>query len=82
MPFEILKATMTTTHILATLGFSKPFVTESSELRNGIGVLRMLEGWLITLISKGLSRKNLGKFTYEKWIIAILQAKNNGDLTC
>jgi hypothetical protein len=72
--FTSLKDTMCTTPVLAILDFSKTFVLECDSSRRSLGAVLMQEGCLVAFTSKQLCDHNLGKPTYEKEMIAILNA--------
>jgi len=64
--FLKLKDAMCTTPILVMPDFSKTFMIESDACGVRIGAILMQEGHPLAFISRALSGKNLGKFTYEK----------------
>jgi hypothetical protein len=49
---------MSTTHVLTTPDFSKPFVIECDASRFGIGAMLMQDGHPITFESRKLNKKN------------------------
>jgi hypothetical protein len=64
--FEKLKEAMCTTHVLATVDFTKTFIVECDASSHGIGVFLMQEGRTLAFESNKLKGKNLLKPIYEK----------------
>ena len=63
---------MSSTSVLIVPNFSKPFVLECDASGIGIGAILSQEVKPVTLTSKQLCDHNLGKYTYEKEMMAIL----------
>jgi hypothetical protein len=63
---------MCTTPILSTPNFKKTFLVESDALGTGIGTVLTQEGSPLAFTSQDLSGHNLGKYTYEKEMMAIV----------
>ena len=63
---------MCTTLILAVLGFANPFFLECDASRIGLGAVLTQESRPLSFTRKQLCDHNLGKYTYEKYIMAIL----------
>jgi len=57
---------------LGTPNFTKTFTIEFDTLGQGIGVVLIQEGRPLAFKSYQLSKRDLGKFTYEKEISTIL----------
>lgn len=74
LAFENHKKAMTTTPFLTLPDFSKTFVLETDACSNGIGAVLMQDGRPLAFISKPLSPRNIGRLTYEKEMLAILEA--------
>ena len=55
--FEALKQLISTTHVLDTPNFSKPFVIECDASGFGIGVVLMQEGHPIVFESRNLNKR-------------------------
>jgi hypothetical protein len=72
--FSTLKEPMCTTPVLAMPNFTKTFFLQCDALGKGLGAVTMKEGSPLEFTSKQLSNKNLGKFTYEKEMMAHLHA--------
>eukprot|EP01018_Ginkgo_biloba_P034936 Gb_00235 [translate_table: standard] len=72
--FQELKRDMTMTPVLATPNFSKPFLVECDASGRGLGAVLMQEGRPIAFESRKLNKKDLGRSTYEKEMLAILHA--------
>ncbi|KAF8389423.1 hypothetical protein HHK36_026118 [Tetracentron sinense] len=72
--FDHLKKAMITTSVLALPNFSIPFVLECDAFGKGIGAVLMQDGRPIAFFSKALLGRNLALSTYEKEMIAIIQA--------
>ena len=69
-----LKQAMCTTPSQDMPSFSKPFTIESDACGNGLGAFLLQDKHPIAFTSKALSGKNLAASTYEKEMMAILQA--------
>jgi hypothetical protein len=67
---------MCTTPILASPDFNKKFVVESDSLGTGIDTFLTQEGRPLAFTSQDLSHLNLGKYTYEKEMMATLHVVN------
>ena len=72
--FETLKQIMSSTPVLATPDFSKPFVIECDALGFGIGAMLMQEGHLIAFESRKLNKREFLQSTYNKEMLAIMHA--------
>jgi hypothetical protein len=72
--FTDLKHGMCTTSILETPDFNKTFVVESNDSGTGIGAVLTQDGCMLTFTSQAFSGHNLGRSTYEKEMMAILNA--------
>lgn len=72
--FQELKQAMITTPVLAMPNFSQPFIIETDACHTGIGAALMQEGRPIAYYSKALGPRSLGMSTYEKEMLAIIQA--------
>jgi hypothetical protein len=59
---------------LTTPNFTKTFIVECDDSRNGIGVVPMQEGRHLDFESQLIKGKNLHKSIYEKEMLAILHA--------
>jgi hypothetical protein len=77
--FQALKMAMCTTPFLTLPDFTKTFVLECDASGKGIGVVLMQEGRPLAFTNKKLSEINLGKYIYEKEMLAILHVL---DLWC
>lgn len=65
---------MCSTLVLALLDFAKYFVIECDASGTSIGVVLMQEGQPLEFTSQQLSGANLGQYTYEKEMMALLHA--------
>ncbi|XP_026383753.1 uncharacterized protein LOC113279266 [Papaver somniferum] len=72
--FLQLKNAMTTTPVLVLPDFSKQFILETDVCDLGIGVFLMQEGRAIYFYSKPLGPRAASLSTYEKELLAIVQA--------
>jgi hypothetical protein len=72
--FSALKASLSTTLVLALPDFSQPFALETDACDNGVGAVLMQQGHPLAFISKALGPKNKRLSTYEKEYLAILVA--------
>ena len=72
--FETLKQIMSSTLVLPTPDFPKPFVIECDALRFGIGAVLMQEGHPIAFESRKLNKREFLRFTYNKEMLAIMHA--------
>eukprot|EP00253_Pinus_taeda_P004512 PITA_04512 len=72
--FVALKHAMCSTLVLALPDFTKYFVKECNASGTGIGAVLMQEGRTLAFMSQQLSGKNIGQSTYEKDMMAILNA--------
>ena len=72
--FEHLKEAMFLALVLATLDFTKTFIVECDASGNGISVVLMQEGRLISFEIHPVKGKYLQKAIYEKEMLAILHA--------
>jgi len=72
--FESVKTIMSTTPVLATPDFSKPFVIECDASGFGIGAVLMQEGHPIAFESRKLNKKESLQSTYNKEMLAIIHA--------
>ena len=64
--FEALKGIMSSTPVLATPEFSKPFVIECDTSGYGLGVVLMQDERLIAFESRKLNNREQLKSTYDK----------------
>ena len=64
---------MSSTPVLATPNFSKPFVIECDASGYGLGAILMQDEQLIAFESKKLKREQL-KSTYDKEMLVIMKA--------
>ena len=74
LAFETLKKAMINPPVLALPDMSKPFIIETDASGLGIGAVLMQEGHPIAFISKALGPRQQGLSTYEREMLAILQA--------
>eukprot|EP01018_Ginkgo_biloba_P023498 Gb_02517 [translate_table: standard] len=72
--FERVKKIMTSTPILATPNFSKPFILECDASGLGMGPVLMQEGGPIAFESRILKGKEVTRSTYDKEMLAIIHA--------
>ncbi|XP_047943164.1 uncharacterized protein LOC125190006 [Salvia hispanica] len=72
--FKKLKEAMTTTPVLALPNFDEEFIVETDACGYGIGAVLMQGKRPIAYLSKGLSEKQRMRSTYEKEMLAILEA--------
>ena len=72
--FENLKNIMSTTLVLATPDFSKPFIIECDASGFGIGAILMQDGHPIAFESMKLSQIECLQSTYNKEMISIMHA--------
>jgi hypothetical protein len=72
--FETLKRVMSSTHVLATPDFAKPFVVECDASGIGIGAVLMQDGHPIAFESRKLNTREELKSTYNKEMLAIIYA--------
>jgi hypothetical protein len=72
--FETLKRVMSSTPVLATPDFAKPFVVECDASRIGIGAVLKQDGHPIAFESRKLNKKEELKSTYNKEMLAIVHA--------
>jgi hypothetical protein len=72
--FEGLKKVMSTTPVLATPDFLKPFTIECDASSFGIGAILMQEGHPITFESRKLNKREGLKPTYNKEMLSIMHA--------
>jgi hypothetical protein len=63
---------MCATPILIVVSFTKTFILECDSSSRGLGAVLVQEGCPLAFTSKYFCDCNLGKFTYEKEMIAIL----------
>jgi len=74
LAFETLKKAMINPPVLALPDMSKPFIIDTDASGLGIGAVLMQEGHPIAFISKALGPRQQGLSTYEREMLAILQA--------
>ena len=72
--FKRLKEALTTSPILASLNFDKPFILECDASGMGIGVVLIKEGRSITFKSCKLNERERLMSTYNKEMLAIMHA--------
>lgn len=72
--FNELKHAMTTTLVLALPDLQKPFVLETDACGTGIGAVLMQDSRPLAYLSKALAPKHLGLSTYEKELLAVIEA--------
>jgi hypothetical protein len=72
--FENLKNIMSTTSVLATPDFSKPFIIECDASGLGIGAILMQDGHPIDFQSRKLNQTECLQSTYNKEMLAIMHA--------
>ena len=72
--FEALKGIMSSTPVLATPYFSKPFVIQCDASGYGLGVVLMQDEHLIAFKSRKLKKREQLKSTYDKEMLEIMQA--------
>ncbi|PKI77669.1 hypothetical protein CRG98_001952 [Punica granatum] len=73
--FNALKTAMTATPVLALPDFEDEFVIEADASGTGIGVVLSQKGRLLAFLSKGLNKSKKSWSTYEKEMLAILEAQ-------
>nr|XP_034889166.1 uncharacterized protein LOC118029398 [Populus alba] len=69
-----LKQAMTQPPVLSLLDLNQPFVVETDALGSGLGAVLMQVGYPIAFISKALGPRQQALSTYEREMLAILQA--------
>ncbi|XP_039145476.1 uncharacterized protein LOC120282666 [Dioscorea cayenensis subsp. rotundata] len=74
--FELLKQAMSSTPVLGLLDFTKPFVIETDASATGLGAVLMQDGPPLAYMIQSLANQHLGLSTYEREIMAIVQAVN------
>ena len=79
---EALKTAMINLPTLAVPNFEELFVIESDASGKGIGAVLMQQGRPLAYMSKALSERAQKKSVYERELMAIVLAIQNGDLTC
>ena len=72
--FEALKNIMSSTPVLATPDFTKPFVVDCVASGFGIGAILMQEGHPIAFESRKLNKRESLKSMYDKEMLAIIHA--------
>ena len=70
--FESLKGIMSSTPILATPDFSKPFVIECDASGYGLGAILMQDEHPIAFENKKLNKREQLKSTYDKEMLEIM----------
>jgi hypothetical protein len=70
--FETLKRVMSSTPVVATPDFEKPFVVECDASRIGIGAVLMKDDHPISFESRKLKKKEELQSTYNKEMLAIM----------
>ena len=65
---------MSSTPVLTTPDFTKPFAIECDALVSGLGVVLMQEGHPIAFESRKLNKRESLKSTYDKEMLAIIHA--------
>ena len=70
--FEDLKGITSSTSVLATPDFSKPFVIECDALGYGLGAVLMQDEHPIAFESRKLNKREQLKSTYDKEMLAIM----------
>ena len=71
--FESFEGIMSSTPILATPKFPKPFVIEFDTSGYGLGVVLMQDEHPIAFESRKLNKREQLKFTYDKEMLVIMQ---------
>lgn len=72
--FENLKQAMTHAPVLSMPNFSLPFILETDACDTGISTILILEGRLLTFMSKALGVKNQRLSAYEKEYLTLIMA--------
>ena len=72
--FEALKGIISSTPVLATPEFSKPFMIECDASCYGLGAIIMQDEHSIAFKSRKLNKREQLKFTYDKEILGIMHA--------
>ena len=72
--FESLKGIMSSTPVLATPNFSKPFMIECDTSGYGLGAVLMQDEHQIAFESRKLNKREQLKSTYDKEMLAIMHA--------
>ncbi|GKF75601.1 ty3-gypsy retrotransposon protein [Tanacetum coccineum] len=80
--FNDLKQALLTTPVLRLPDFSKPFVIECDASSDGVGAILSQEDHPVAYFSKGFSPSNRFKSAYDRELLALVLAVQNGAITC
>ncbi|KAJ0501160.1 putative nucleotidyltransferase, Ribonuclease H [Helianthus annuus] len=76
--FNRLKQALLSTPVLRLPGFSKPFVIECDASSDGVGAILSQENHPVAYFSKGFSPSNRFKSAYDRELLALVLAVQNG----